>query len=362
MKSTCSAASRRDSRPARGDVGAAEADADAVRVAIVSGHGASLCGRLQRRRAPCRGATHCRTPRSLARDYPEAGRDRPDNAARHGAHRRAPQPETGRDSGHRRGAGQCAVPSGDPDRTRARRTPLSGGCAHDIAEARPADPGRRRSAAARPEARRPRGRAQARRGDRADRRRHRRALPASHSRRLDRVEREQHRRSVQQPDRLPARSADQLVVQRPRPGKGARSPAPRPARRKRSRSSTGRSFARWRKPRRPCLPTPTRFAAARRSRRRGTKPKSLLGSFAPSSVKARWIRSPCSTPSEPSPSPRRNWPTSTARSPRRRSTCSAHLAEDGPPRRTSTFQYPTAANRRRASGRGRQGSSLLRAG
>ena len=57
---------------------------------------------------------------------------------------------------------------------------------------------------------------------------------------------------------------------------------------------------------------------ARRSRSRGST------SFAPSSAKARWIRSPCSTPSGPSPSPRRNWPTSTARSPRRRSTCSAH--------------------------------------
>ena len=69
-----------------------------------------------------------------------------------------------------------------------------------------------------------------------------------------------------------------------------------------------------------------------RSRPHAMKPKSLLGSFAPSNVRARWIPSLCSTPSGPSPSRRRNWPTSTARSPRRRSTCSVHSAEDGEPR------------------------------
>ena len=225
---------RRGIEAARGDVGAAEADADAVRVAIVA----------ETARAYADAA--CAAERLAVAEHIVELLDRSleltGSGSRSGQTTRLDtariatlrEPATGRDSGHRRRARQRAVPAGDADRTRARRAALNGGRANDIAEARPADSGRRRRAAARAAARRPRRRAAAGRGDRADRRRDRRALSAR-SRLGGSIgsQRWQPRQSVQQPDRLAARAADQLVVHRSRAGPGRVSPAPRRARRKR---------------------------------------------------------------------------------------------------------------------------------
>ena len=196
----------------------------------------------------------------VAADSPSAGsKSACNHAARYGAHRRAAQPATGRDSGHRRRARQRTVPAGDADRPRARRAAPNGG------RARPFPCGstsRSRSATAPrcwpavPTSARPNGGSLPR-------------PPASASQRPIFIRRitlggsvgsrsRQHRQSVQQPDRLAARPADQLVLHRPCPGTRAGRRRRGRRRRRRSPNSTARCFARSRKPRPRCRSTPIR--------------------------------------------------------------------------------------------------------
>ena len=70
------------------------------------------------------------------------------------------------------------------------------------------------------------------------------------------------------------------------------------------RISMAPSCARCRKPRPLCRPTPMLSSAAKPCRPRATKRRSRPGLRAPSSARGKWIRSPFSTPNAPMPSKR----------------------------------------------------------
>ncbi len=94
----------RNIEAARGDLSAAEADADAVRVAIVAETARAYADAASAAERLAVATADRRLARPIAQSHQPPGRGRADHAARHRPHRRAAPPATGRNSGDRRRA------------------------------------------------------------------------------------------------------------------------------------------------------------------------------------------------------------------------------------------------------------------
>ena len=192
-----------------------QADADAVRVAVVAETARRLCRRAFPPRSGSRSHEHIvdllDSSLALTERRHQVGLA---TGARHRPHRRPARPAAGGDSAVSRRSVEAALFRLATLTGRAPRELPPRGCrADDLAASRPADSGRRRRRAARAAARRSRcraaaGCATARIGvATAD------LYPHDHARRLDRVERRRTRQCVQrQSADLAGRAADQLVL------------------------------------------------------------------------------------------------------------------------------------------------------
>jgi outer membrane protein TolC len=107
---------------ARGDLGAAEADADAVRVIVAADTAQAYADAVSAAERLGVARAHRRVARQVDRLDRAPPRRGPRHAARHRPDRGAAQPAPGRSARIGGRARRGAVPAGDADRTHARRT------------------------------------------------------------------------------------------------------------------------------------------------------------------------------------------------------------------------------------------------